>query len=70
MIRFKLIDSVDGVFRVTVEKKIKGKGIMNPQVKENQRKFPAGIRVLVVDDDETCLLWVENLLLTCNFKGS
>lgn len=42
---------------------------MCPQAKESPRKFPAGIRVLVVDDDETCLLWVENLLLTCNFKG-
>nr|GMD23554.1 two-component response regulator ARR2-like isoform X1 [Ipomoea batatas] len=30
--------------------------------------FPAGVRVLLVDDDATCLRILEALLLACNYK--
>ncbi|KAL9683377.1 hypothetical protein QQ045_015198 [Rhodiola kirilowii] len=52
----------------------KTKAVMTQQAKENEKetddKFPEGIRVLVVDDDETCLLWVENLLQVCKFEAT
>lgn len=32
-------------------------------------KFPAGLRVLVVDDDPTCLMILEKMLRTCNYEG-
>jgi hypothetical protein len=32
-------------------------------------QFPAGLRVLVVDDDPTCLVILEKMLRTCLYKG-
>jgi two-component response regulator (ARR-B family) len=32
-------------------------------------KFPAGLRVLVVDDDPTCLVILEKMLRTCLYDG-
>ncbi|KAL3517401.1 hypothetical protein ACH5RR_019990 [Cinchona calisaya] len=32
--------------------------------------FPAGLRVLIVDDDPTSLLILERLLLACHYQGS
>lgn len=32
-------------------------------------KFPAGLRVLVVDDDATCLRIVEQMLRRCQYYG-
>ncbi|RHN64930.1 hypothetical protein MtrunA17_Chr4g0074431 [Medicago truncatula] len=32
--------------------------------------FPAGMRVLAVDDDPTYLKVLEKQLLTCNYNGS
>ncbi|KAF5771063.1 putative response regulator and transcription factor RR-A-type family [Helianthus annuus] len=31
-------------------------------------KFPAGLRVLVVDDDPTCLVMLEKMLKKCNYE--
>lgn len=31
--------------------------------------FPAGLRVLVVDDDPLCLKVVEQMLKHCNYQG-
>ena len=31
--------------------------------------FPAGMRVLAVDDDPTCLKLLETLLRKCNYNG-
>jgi two-component response regulator (ARR-B family) len=32
-------------------------------------QFPAGLRVLVVDDDPTCLVILEKMLRTCRYEG-
>jgi len=32
-------------------------------------QFPAGLRVLVVDDDPTCLVILEKMLRTCLYEG-
>lgn len=32
--------------------------------------FPAGLRVLVVDDDALCLKVVEHMLRRCNYTGA
>lgn len=32
-------------------------------------QFPVGMRVLVVDDDRTCLLDLEAMLLNCHYHG-
>lgn len=32
-------------------------------------QFPAGLRVLVVDDDPTCLRILEKMLRTCLYEG-
>ncbi|MFS8013017.1 putative signal transduction response regulator, receiver domain, CheY-like superfamily [Helianthus anomalus] len=31
-------------------------------------KFPAGLRVLVIDDDPTCLVMLEKMLKKCNYE--
>jgi hypothetical protein len=31
--------------------------------------FPSGLRVLVVDDDPTCLMVVSAMLKKCNYEG-
>ena len=33
------------------------------------RQFPAGLRVLVVDDDMTCLMILERMLKNCDYIG-
>lgn len=33
-------------------------------------QFPAGLRVLVVDDDPTCLIILEKMLRNCSYDGS
>lgn len=33
-------------------------------------QFPAGLRVLVVDDDPTCLRILEKMLRTCLYEGN
>ena len=33
-------------------------------------RFPVGMRVLAVDDDQTCLKVLENLLRKCQYQGS
>lgn len=32
-------------------------------------QFPAGLRVLVVDDDPTCLMILEKMLKACQYNG-
>ncbi|KAL8226997.1 hypothetical protein R6Q57_016829 [Mikania cordata] len=32
-------------------------------------KFPAGLRVLVVDDDPTCLMIIEKMMKKCNYEA-
>lgn len=32
-------------------------------------QFPVGLRVLVVDDDPTCLVILEKMLRTCLYEG-
>lgn len=32
-------------------------------------KFPVGLRVLVVDDDPTCLRILEKMLRNCHYEG-
>lgn len=36
---------------------------------EGSDQFPAGLRVLVVDDDPTCLMILEKMLRTCLYEG-
>ena len=33
-------------------------------------QFPAGLRVLVVDDDPTCLMILEKMLKACLYEGA
>lgn len=33
-------------------------------------QFPAGLRVLVVDDDPTCLRILEKMLRNCHYEGT
>lgn len=33
-------------------------------------QFPAGLRVLVVDDDPTCLRILEKMLRNCRYEGN
>ena len=37
---------------------------------EDKPKFPAGLRVLVVDDDPLCLRIVEKMLRRCHYEGA
>nr|XP_029122955.1 two-component response regulator ORR24 [Elaeis guineensis] len=48
---------------MTVEESGRSKG----KEAETIDKFPAGMRVLAVDDDSTCLKLLENLLLRCHY---
>ena len=50
---------------MTVEESGRSKG----KEAETIDKFPAGMRVLAVDDDSTCLKLLENLLLRCHYDG-
>jgi two-component response regulator ARR-B family len=36
----------------------------------NWDNFPAGLRVMVVDDDELCLKLVETMLQKCSYEGA
>jgi hypothetical protein len=36
---------------------------------DHRDKFPIGMRVLAVDDDPTCLFFLENLLRRCEYHG-
>lgn len=36
---------------------------------QDDDQFPVGMRVLVVDDDRTCLLDLEAMLLNCHYHG-
>lgn len=36
----------------------------------NWENFPAGLRVLVVDDDPLCLKIIEQMLKRCNYEGT
>lgn len=36
---------------------------------EEEVQFPAGLRVLVVDDDVTCLRVLKAMLLKCRYEG-
>lgn len=33
-------------------------------------KFPVGLRVLAVDDNQTCLLTLEKMLMSCLYEGA
>ncbi|XP_071698526.1 two-component response regulator ARR2-like [Rutidosis leptorrhynchoides] len=33
-------------------------------------KFPAGLRVLVIDDDSTCLMMLKQMLTECNYEAT
>ena len=47
--------------------------MLNPGVvggSSNSDPFPAGLRVLVVDDDPTCLMILERMLRTCLYRGT
>lgn len=33
-------------------------------------RFPVGMRVLAVDDDQTCLKVLEKMLMQCRYHGS
>lgn len=35
----------------------------------DNNQFPAGLRVLVVDDDPTCLRILEKMLWNCHYEG-
>ena len=37
---------------------------------EDKPKFPAGLRVLVVDDDPLCLRIVDKMLRRCQYEGA
>eukprot|EP00898_Chlorokybus_atmophyticus_P003230 jgi/Chlat1/3908/Chrsp26S04021 len=39
------------------------------EVRDRQQQFPAGLRVLVVDDDPLCLMIVERMLRRCLYTG-
>ncbi|XP_004508173.1 two-component response regulator ARR2 isoform X2 [Cicer arietinum] len=52
-----------------------GKGSISPVIStmtmksgETSDQFPAGLRVLVVDDDPTCLMILEKMLRTCLYE--
>lgn len=50
-----------------------GGEMLNPGVvggSSNSDPFPAGLRVLVVDDDPTCLMILERMLRTCLYRGT
>lgn len=37
---------------------------------DDEIQFPAGLRVLVVDDDVTCLRVLKAMLLQCRYEGN
>ncbi|KAI5071045.1 hypothetical protein GOP47_0013296 [Adiantum capillus-veneris] len=41
---------------------------MGPHDNGNWSEFPAGLRVLVVDDDQICLLILDRLLQECLYR--
>ncbi len=38
--------------------------------KDGAPSFPSGLRLLVVDDDPTCLMIVAGMLRKCNYEGA
>ncbi|KAH9626942.1 hypothetical protein KSS87_003893 [Heliosperma pusillum] len=44
-----------------------GGGVMGSMTRKPVDEFPAGLRVLVVDDDPTCLIILEKMLRTCRY---
>ncbi|XP_074320346.1 LOW QUALITY PROTEIN: two-component response regulator ARR1-like [Silene latifolia] len=42
-------------------------GVMGSMTRKPVDEFPAGLRVLVVDDDPTCLIILEKMLRTCRY---
>lgn len=38
-------------------------------VEDQRDRFPEGMRVLAVDDDPTCLKFLEGLLRKCKYHG-
>ena len=43
---------------------------MNEKFREETEVFPAGLRVLAVDDDRVCLLILGKMLQQCHYKGT
>lgn len=43
---------------------------IEPIMDDPRDQFPIGLRVLAVDDDPTCLFFLENLLRRCQYHGS
>lgn len=41
--------------------------IIEPVMEDNEKKFPVGMRILAVDDDPTCLYFLESLLRRCKY---
>lgn len=39
------------------------------EIRGDVENFPAGLRVLAVDDDPTCLKLLETLLRKCQYNG-
>lgn len=45
-------------------------GSYGGKIMDTPDEFPAGMKVLVVDDDPVCLLVLEQLLRKCSYRGS
>jgi hypothetical protein len=45
------------------------KAVLNEQVEQISSTFPAGLRVVVVDDDPLCLKMVSEMLKRCSYTG-
>lgn len=46
-----------------------GEEVVQVKQEDNWHSFPAGLRVLVVDDDPLCLRVVEAMLKRCSYEG-
>jgi hypothetical protein len=42
---------------------------VEPEMDDPRDHFPIGMRVLAVDDDPTCLFFLETLLRRCQYHG-
>lgn len=48
----------------------RGGGSNLPKLDTPTDEFPAGMRVLVVDDDPICLMVLERMLHRCSYRGT
>lgn len=65
----KKIQEFEGSMNLVASSSVSWKSNSNNSDRVEKNEFPAGLRVLVVDDDPTCLRILEKMLRNCHYEG-